>query len=126
MLRVELEDFPYNSEFNLKSGLVRAYRDEVTEKPYAECQTEAQVHELKGVLGVVGPAIEVEENREEFPGLTTHGKTVALVKALLESLNSRVALTQLKETELSHPKFASGRPRVLQMIQERLEQVRDQ
>ena len=128
MIRVELEEFPRDGEIflhRLGGGVIRAQRDEIG-RAYVECETEEQVYALKKVTGNTGPPIELERRTEEVPGLTTHDKSVAQCKVLIEQINFRAVLTQLLEAELSNPKFPSGRPKVIKMIDDRLEQVRDQ
>lgn len=129
LIRVELEDFPRDSEFNLGKlglGVLRAQRDQNTGKPYVDCENEKQVFEVRRMMGIVGPPIEIQNRTREFPGLTTHDKNVAQCKTLIEETQHRAALTQLMDEELGHPKYQGGRPTVIKLIQERLTQVRDQ
>ena len=126
MFQVELEDFPRGSEFNLgRLGVVRAHRHENTQKPYAECKSEEQVIALKKILGLTGPPIVIKEEKSS-PGLITHDKTVAQAKAVIDGAQNRADLVELQDSELRHPQFPGGRPRVLNLIQQRLDQVRNQ
>ena len=126
MFEVQLEDFPRGSEFNLgRLGTVRAYRNEITRKPYALCDTQEQVNALKRTIGGTGVTVEVEEP-EESPNLVTHDKTIAQVKVLIEKAQNREHLVALQESELTNPKYPGGRPNLLKLIKDQLEIIRNQ
>ena len=126
MLRVQLQDFPRGSEFNLgRLGTLRARRDQTTQEPYVDCESDAQVQMLRKLHGIAGPALELKEGRQPVTQ-STHGKSINQIKAAVEQVEHRAQLVELQESELKHPKYPGGRTAVLQLIQQRLEQVREQ
>ena len=127
MFRVQLQEFPRGSEFNLgRLGTLRAARDQNTQLPYVDCESDEQVHALRKLHGITGPPIQLTDSPEPATPLTTHGKSVNQIKSALEKIRHRAHLVQLQDSELNHPKYPNGRPAVVQLIRERLEQARDQ